>query len=142
VRNEDPQGQGSDGHVHIENPPPPFDTRNDPARIVRQEATHQRPEHASDPEHGSDESLVLTSLSGWEEIGDHDERHRDDTSRTHPLHAAERDELVHPVTDQRQVTKLPSQSAQDRPEKKQTHRPQFDGSAAVHVREFSIDRNE
>ncbi len=43
--------------------------------MVGEKAPGEWPEHAGDPEGGADESLVLPSLRGREQIGDDDEGH-------------------------------------------------------------------
>ena len=81
------QGDGTDGHVDVEDPPP--------AEVVDEKAPDQWTEQRGHPEHGHEEAHVATSLPWRYHIAEDGHRPDHQAPAPQPLQGAERDQLEH-----------------------------------------------
>ena len=86
--------------------------------------------------------MVLAALGWGEQVGDHDERHREDAAAACALDPPEDDELGHSVAEQRKVPELAGEAAQDRTEEEEAYRSERDELARVRVGELAVDERE
>ena len=139
---DEPDGECTHGHVHVEDPAPTLDAGDPPAGEIRQQPSDEGAEHRGDAEHGSHEALIFSPFGRCEQVGDHDEGHRENAAAPGALDPAEQNELGHAVSEEREVPELAGETTEHGTTEKETHRTQRDVFARVGVGEFPVDESQ
>ena len=102
-----------------------------PADGVGQEAAESGSDQEGNPEHRSEEALVLAAFGRSEEVADHREGDREEGAGSEALDAAEQDQLPH----------LLAQAGQHRPDEEQRDADHQHRSPSVEVGELAVERD-